>query len=150
MTDDANASEQQGAGQPSEEELRAYLEQLRTAPVGQVMSDVLSSVLTAAQAKLGRRDARLMIDVSALIFDQARAQLPEQSVTQIEQLISQLRLGQVQAEQNVAQKGEDEPNDLAETPAPPREPSTSSSSPEPPQQQQSRSSQASKLWVPGR
>ncbi|HEX2028255.1 MAG TPA: hypothetical protein VHF25_09685 [Nitriliruptorales bacterium] len=55
------------AGQPTEEELRAYLAQLRQADANDIVSQVFSMVASAAEVKLGRRDGRLLIDVAAAV-----------------------------------------------------------------------------------
>lgn len=123
--------------------------QLRSAPAEQVVTEILSGLLNAAQVKLGRRDARLLIDLSAGVLEQARRYVSTELVTQVEHVLSQLRLGQVRAEEQAA-AGEPaaEPNDLAETPAPPAgttgDPATAPTG-SPPQP-----SPASRLWVPGR
>ena len=55
-----------GAGHADErsaEDPREYARQLRSLPVDQVLGDFLFSLINAAQVKLGRRDARLLIDV---------------------------------------------------------------------------------------
>lgn len=95
--------------EPSEEEIRAYLGQLREAPVDQVLSEILSALLNAAQVKLGRRDGRLLIDLVAGLVDGSRAALPAEFATQVDEAMSQLRLAQVEAE---GQIGDDEPNDV--------------------------------------
>jgi hypothetical protein len=144
------------AGQePSEEEVRAYLGQLRGAPVEQVVAEVVSALLNAAQVKLGRRDGRLLLDLAAANVDGARAHLPEDFTEQVDQVVAQLRMAQVEAEREVAEaaaQGHAEPSDLdAEHPtgeggeAAAAPPSTTS----PPQQPQQQSA-ASRLWVPGR
>ncbi len=61
----------------SEEDVREYARQLRSLPVEQVMGDILFSLLNAAQVKLGRRDARLLIDVSAVAHEHARPYLSD-------------------------------------------------------------------------
>jgi hypothetical protein len=124
----------------STEDVREYVQRLRSLPVDQVMGDVLFSLLNAAQVKLGRRDARLLIDVSTVAFDHVRAYLPGELTTQIEQLLGQLRLGQVSAEGHADQRGEPEENDLDRVPPPP--PADASRPPAGPG--------SSKLWVPGR
>lgn len=124
--------------QPTEQEIRQYLSQLRGTPADQVVSEILYGLLNAAQAKLGRRDARLMIDLSGLVLDHARRYLPNDQVTQLDRLLGQLRIGQVHAENEVVAKGEAEPNDLPDVPAPP-----TTSQPAAPQRP------ATKLWVPG-
>lgn len=124
--------------QPTEQEIREYLSRLRSAPVAQVVPEILYGLLNAAQAKLGRRDGRLMIDLSGLLLDHARRHLPAAEVAQMDQLLAQLRIGQVRAENEVAAKDEAEPNDLSEVPTPPRAtPPTDRPPPGP------------KLWVPG-
>lgn len=146
MSEDSGPAPGSGQDEPqvSEEEARKYLEQLRAAPADQVVADVLSSLLTAAQAKLGRHDARLLIDVSALVLGHARTYVAEQLGTQVDQLLSQLRFAQVEAERKAAQSGREEPNDLPAAPTPPTGQPTATATPPPTQPP------ASKLWVPGR
>jgi hypothetical protein len=154
--------------EPSEEEVRAYLSQLRGAPAEQVVAEVLSALLNAAQVKLGRRDGRLLLDLSASVLDGARAHLPAEFLEQVDGVLSQLRVTQVEAEGEVAAakaQGHEEPNDLggARTPeagpggdaggttgddAAATPPSTAPPSTAPPREDPP--SAASRLWVPGR
>lgn len=141
-------SEQTGSPNPeqqiSEEQVRAYLEQLRSAPAEQILSELLGLLLNGAQAKLGRNDARLLIDLSALMVDHAGPHLPPEFATQVNEALGQLRLAQVQAEN--AAGNEPEPNDLPQRPASPGEsaaPSGQTPPPPPP------ASPPSGLWVPG-
>ena len=63
-----------GAGHADErsaEGPREYARQLRSLPVDQVLGDFLFSLINAAQVKLGRRDARLLIDVTAVAHEHA-------------------------------------------------------------------------------
>lgn len=113
---------------------------LRSAPAEQVVTEVLSALLNAAQVKLGRRDARLLIDLSAVVLEQVRAYVSGDLATQVDQVLAQLRLNQVRAEGSVDAA---EPNDLADTPVPPSDPAAPPAAPPPP-------SPASRLWVPGR
>lgn len=138
---------QNAAGQPSEEDIRKYLEQLRSVPAEQVVADVLFGFANAAQAKLGRRDARLLIDLTATVLEQTRRYLSNELVGQLDQILGQLRLSQVQAESRVAAGGQTEPNDLAEAPPPP-----SATAPAPGIQQPTSQPPTAKpkLWVPGR
>ena len=124
----------------SAEDVREYVQQMRSLPVEQVIGDVLFSLLNAAQVKLGRRDARLLIDVSTVVLEHARPCLPGELTTQVDQVLAQLRLGQVSAEGHASQAGKPEDNDLDQVPAPP--PSGAGQSPAKPA--------SSKLWVPGR
>ena len=103
----------------SAEDAREYARRLRSLPVDQVLGDFLFSLLHAAQVKLGRRDARLLIDVTAVAHEHARPYLPGELTKQIDQVLGQLRLGQVNAEGHVSQQGQPEENDLDRAPAPP-------------------------------
>jgi len=98
---------------------REYVQRMRSLPVEQVLGDVVFSLLNAAQVKLGRRDARLLIDVSSVAVEHARPYLPARLTAQIDQVLGQLRLGQVSAEGRASQAGEPEDNDLDRVPAPP-------------------------------
>jgi len=111
-----------GTGQDearSAEDAREYVRRMRSLPVDQVIGEVLFSLLNAAQVKLGRRDARLLIDVSTVAHEQARPYLPGELSRQIDQVLAQLRMGQVSAEGLAGQQGEPEENDLDRLPAPP-------------------------------
>jgi len=111
-----------GAGQEQAEpadEAREYVRRMRSLPVDQVIGEVLFSLLNAAQVKLGRRDARLLIDVSTVEHEHARPYLPGELSRQIDQVLGQLRMGQVSAEGHTSQQEEPEQNDLERLPAPP-------------------------------
>lgn len=109
--------------EPSEEEIRAYVAQLRAAPVDQVVAEVVQALLNAAQMKLGRRDGRLVLDLVAALADTGRDRLNPDLLRQVDEALTQLRLAQVQAESQVAAaaaQGHQEPNDLgADAPATP-------------------------------
>ena len=111
-----------GTGQdqaPSADDAREYVRRMRSLPVDQVIGEVLFSLLNAAQVKLGRRDARLLIDVSTVAHEHARPYLPGELSRQIDQVLGQLRMGQVSAEGHASQQEEPEENDLDRLPAPP-------------------------------
>lgn len=136
---------------PSEEEVRQYLTQLRGAPVDQVLAEVVQGLLNAAQVKLGRNDARLLLDTCAAIADTVRGEAAKELVDQVDQALSQLRLAQVEAER---EGGGDEPNDTGATPDTGGEPtgetpSDAGQQPPPTQQPPQQPSQSSRLWVPG-
>jgi hypothetical protein len=101
------------------QDAREYARRLRSLPVDQVVRDVLFSLLNAAQVKLGRRDARLLIDVTAVAHEHARPYLPGELAERIDQVLGELRLGQVNAEGHASRQGEPEENDLDRVPAPP-------------------------------
>jgi hypothetical protein len=96
-----------------------YVRRIRSLPVDRVIGDVLFSLLQAAQVKVGRRDARLLIDVTAVAHDHARRYLPGDVTKQIDQLLGQLRMAQVSAEGKAGQPGQPEENDLDRAPDPP-------------------------------
>jgi hypothetical protein len=63
-----------GAGQGDKrpaEDAREYARRLRSPPIDQVLGDVVVGLLHAAQAKLGRRDARLLTGVTAVAHEHA-------------------------------------------------------------------------------
>ena len=130
----------------SEEDARTFVEQLRSAPAEQIIADVFSTLLTAAQVKLGRRDARLFIDLCTAMFEYAGHHVSDELRQQVENVLGQLRLGQVSAENHMAEKGESEPNDLRRTPTPPAAGARTGV----PTGGTSTQSPSSKLWVPGR
>src|SRR5580692_2989750 len=123
-----DTAEPDGTGQPDEQpaedareaaDAREYAQQLRAFPVDQVLRDFLFSLLNAAQVKLGRRDARLLIDVTAVAHEHARHHLPGELTGQIDEALAQLRMAQVSAENRAGQQGQPEENDLGTAPAPP-------------------------------
>lgn len=96
-----------------------YVHRLRSLPVQQIIADVMFSLLNAAQVKLGRRDARLLIDLSTVALGQTRPYLTGDLTQQIDQILGQLRLGQVSAENPANRSDALEENDLDRMPAPP-------------------------------
>ena len=130
-----------------QEQMRQYLAQLRGAPVTAVVAQALQLLLDAAQVKLGRRDARLVLDLVSLLKDQARTYLDPQLVEQLDQAVPQLQMGQVEAEGQIAQAraqgtygDEQDPNDL---------PAYDGLSDAPPPAAPSEPRPASRLWTPG-
>jgi len=117
MAGPADGAEQDQAR--SAEDAREYVRQMRSLPVDQVISEVLFSLLNAAQVKVGRRDARLLIDVTTVAHEQARPHLPAELSKQLDQVLGQLRMAQVSAEGRASQQGKPEENDLGRLPAPP-------------------------------
>ena len=131
-------------GQPSQEEMRAYLEQLREADAGALVAEAFNLLATGAQVKLGRPDARALIDGLAGMVQAAAAVLPAQLAEQMNSGIAQLQMAQVQAEREATagepaadDAGGDEPADAAPPPA---------GGPAPGGNQR----MTDRLWVPGR
>jgi hypothetical protein len=151
--------------EPTEEEVRAYLGQLRAAPVDQVVAEVASALLNAAQVKLGRRDGRLLLDLVGDLAERTRPHLPDELTGQVDEALTQLRMAQVEAEKEVAaaaQQGHVEPDDLGSgrpageaagtTPAAGAAAGAGRAPSQPAQQppEEPGGSAASRLWVPGR
>jgi len=103
------------AGNDAAEQAR----RIRALPIDQVIADVVFSLLQAAQVKLGRRDARLLIDVSTVAHDHARPYLPGELNRQIDEALGELRLAQVSAESQASTSGQPEHDDIEQMPAPP-------------------------------
>ncbi len=129
----------------SEEEVHRLVEQLRSAPAEPIIADVLSSLLNAAEIKLGRRDARLFIDLCTVMLEYAERYVSAELGKQVENALGQLRLAQVSAENEIAKKGDPEPNDLGRLPAPP----TTGARPDASSSSGGSTAPRSKLWVPG-
>lgn len=130
---------------PAEKDARRVMEQLRSAPAEEIIADVFSTLLSTAQVKLGRRDARLFIDLCTLTLDYAAPHVSEDLGKQVQNALGQLRLGQVSAEREVAKKGEPQPNDLSRVPTPPTTGGGTQAS-----SGGQETAPSSKLWVPGR
>jgi len=139
-------SRQPGGAGASGHDADELVQRLRSAPAEEIMTELFSTLLSTAQVKLGRRDARLFIDLCSQALEYAGPHVPDELSKQVESALGQLRLAQVSAENEVAKKGDPEPNDLRRIPSPPpsqgsRAGADSSHRP---------ASAASKLWVPGR
>ena len=140
----------QMAGQPSEAEMRAYLEQLREADAAGLVAEAFNLLATGAQVKLGRPDARALIDSLAGMVQGAGATLPPQIVEQMTGGIKQLQLAQVQAERDMAAAagGGDEAGDGQAAQGDAGAPSTPTMSG--PGQSAADKRMTDRLWVPGR
>lgn len=144
------STDPQSAGQPSPEELQAYLDQLRDAPVAEIVLEAVNMLGTVAQAKLGRRDARVLIDSMDAIAKVAGPSLGEHA-SQLERALGQLKLAQVQAEKQLAAQGEgaeggagDQPDAGQPGAAQPGQAG------QPGQQQGQQGNITDRLWIPGR
>ena len=141
-----------GGDAASEAEVRAYLERLRGAPVEDVIAELASMLVTAAQVKLGRPDGRLLLDVLGAVTTALEGRIDPALTGQLAEALAQLRLAQVQAEG--AAGGPTVPMDpvapaaaggtpsSASRPAPAAPPATGPGAGQGP-------SQRSRLWVPG-
>ena len=128
------------ANGPSEEELRAYLESLRAAQPVEVLVQSFGILATASEVKLGRADARVLIDAMTALIDATEQHIPPEIATRMRETISQLQMAQVQAEREDAAGPATEDQQPSEQPAPDDGAAG----------QTQEESPASRLWIPGR
>lgn len=93
-------------GQPSPEELQAYLLQLRQADPAEFLMQAFNLLVTGAQAKIGLLDGRMLIDSASAVVEAAADRLPQDLMEAVRNAVSQLKVAQVQAEQQLAAMGE--------------------------------------------
>jgi hypothetical protein len=136
------------AEQLSEEEFRAYLAQLREAPVVDMLSQAYAMLGSWAEAKLGRRDARPLIDAMNGLIEGAGAGLPADLAKRMRDGIAALQMAQVHAEQQAKaadrpaaadQQGHQPPNDASRT----QQPQASGAG-------EGTQRLTDRLWIPGR
>jgi hypothetical protein len=134
-------------GQPTEEEIRAYLQQVREADPAAIVVQAYRMLGEGAELKLGRGDARVLIDAMAAMTEAVADRLTEDIVGQMREGIRQLQAAQVQAETQTPE-GEEQAAGAAPQPgagAPQAPPPQA-----PPQPSASEQSMADRLWIPGR
>lgn len=136
--------------QLSEEELRAYVAQLREAPVADMLAQAYTMLGAWAEAKLGRRDARSLIDALSGLVQGAGAGLPADLVKQMRDGIAQLQMAQVQAEEQLARQQQAEAAASGEQAT--RPPGDAPRTQQPPGAEAGQSAQrlTDRLWIPGR
>jgi hypothetical protein len=136
-----------GSGGPTEAELQMMLAQMREAPAEQVLVEVINALLQAVQVKLGRPDARILLDAVAAMAESVRGRADAQLVDQVAGAVTQLRLAQVEAEGGASGgAGADGAGEGPIAAGEPRDAQAAAPSPEAQPGQQG----ASRLWVPGR
>lgn len=130
---------------PTEEEMRAYLESMREAQPVEIIVQAFGILATASEVKLGRSDARVLIDGLAALLEATADQMPPEIVERMKQTVSQLQLAHVQAERDAQESAAAGPGDsAADADSGAQQPTE----PTPPAQPQSDA--ASRLWIPGR
>ena len=134
---------------PSEAEIRAMMAQMREAPAEEILADVVNMLIQAAQVKLGRPDARLLIDAVAAVADAVGDRARGDLATQVAQAVTQLRMAQVEAERELGGEAAPEVGGSSEASGPAGPAATPPGAPQAPPPAAS-PSQASRLWVPGR
>lgn len=92
--------------QPSEEEMRAYVEQLRAADPAEIITQAFTMLGAAAETKLGRPDARLLIDGLAGLVEAVEGRVDEELAGGMRNGLAQLQQLQVQAEREAGAEGE--------------------------------------------
>jgi hypothetical protein len=149
-------------GQPSPEELQAYLEQLRAADVTEVIAQAFNMLGTGANVKLGRLDARVVIDALDALANAVDGRIDADVMSQMRAGIAQLKTAQVEAEREEAARGAGEPQAGApQAPgdaqgAPPAGAGQAPGGPSPgsrpggPQQPGGDQKMTDRLWIPGR
>lgn len=124
--------------EPTEEELRAYLLELRQADPAEFVMQAVNILVTGAQAKIGMPDGRLLIDALSGLVDGASSGLPQELAAALGTAVVQLQTAQVQAETQLGGAGAAPAGDAGPG-APASQPTTS----EPKQKMTDR------LWIPG-
>lgn len=147
MTDPTQAG-QAGQEGPSEEEVQQYLEQLRSADAAEIIAQAFNMLATGAQVKLGRPDARALIDSMGGLANAAGQRLPEEVASQMQEGVQQLQSAQVQAEQEGGGQGGDA-GDAGGGPATPQPGPAESGQGGQPGQGGQQERPSDRLWVPG-
>ena len=112
MTDPSAAQGGQ-PGQPSQEEIQAYLQQLRDAEPRDLIAQAYTMLGTAAEVKLGRPDARVVIDAMGALSQVAEQHLDGDLVERMRNGVVQLQTAQVQAEREQSGEAEQQPTPQA-------------------------------------
>lgn len=134
--------------QPTEEELRQYLMELRQADPAEFLMQAVNILVTGAQAKIGMPDGRLLIDAMAGLVSATQDRLPAELRDALGNAVVQLQTAQVQAERELAAM-QGEPISRAEqgetgAAQPPPAPGAGPTVSEPEKKMTDR------LWVPGK
>lgn len=151
---DPTAGGQPGQQELSEEQIRQYLGQLRQADVSEIVAQAFSMLAQGAEVKLGRQDARTLIDAVNALTEAIGDAVDERLKGQMEQVTDQLRMAQVDAEKQLAQMREEgrlPEEEAGEVPADatPGEPGSDAPPQQPGQQPGRGSDPSSRLWIPG-
>ena len=127
-------------GEPTEEQMRAYLESLKAAQPVEIVVQSFGILATSAEVKLGQPDARILIDGMSALLEATAEHMPSEIVTRMRQTVSQLQMAQVQVEQErTAAAAQPSTGDIED------ERSTSQ-----PDTARDESDVTSRLWIPGR
>lgn len=148
MSESTGASGQ--GEQPSDEDVQAYVEQLRGAEPQDIIAQAYTMLGTGAEVKLGREDARVLIDAMEALTSAAEQRLSGDLPERMRNGVVQLQTAQVQAERQQAGEaqgtGEAEQGQQAGGQAPGQGQQGGSQG----QQGEQGKSAAERLWIPGR
>lgn len=137
------------AGQPTEAELQAMLEQMREADPAEIIAQAFQILAMGAEVKLGRSDARVLIDTIAAVTESSRGRVEDQLSTGMANAVRQLQMAQVQAERQAGQQADEATGDQAgRTGATGGERPSAQTPPDPQGGQDPR--MTNRLWIPGR
>lgn len=151
MSESTGASEQ--GEQPSDEDVQAYVEQLRGAEPQDIIAQAYTMLGTGAEVKLGRQDARVLIDAMEALTSAAEQRLSGDLPERMRNGVVQLQTAQVQAERQAGQEeGAGEGGDQAGRPPQDQEGQQAAAQGQQGQGQQGQQgkSAAERLWIPGR
>jgi hypothetical protein len=143
-------------GQPSPEELQAYLEQLRAADVTEVIAQAFNMLGTGANVKLGREDARVVIDALEALTNAVDGRIDADVLSQMRGGLAQLKTAQVEAEREEASRAAGgaagAPTSGAADQAPAGTPPGPGGTPpgQQPPQPGGEQKMTDRLWIPGR
>lgn len=143
------------ADEPTQEELQAYFEQLRDADPGEVVAQAYTMLGTGAEVKIGRADARVLIDAMAAMTEAVADTIETELATRMRNGVVQLQNAQVQAERQAAGDQADLGGEPTSQPQPrpaasPPGPAPSGPADQGATEQGKEQSASDRLWIPGR
>ncbi len=141
--------------QPTEEEIRAYLQQVREADPAAIIVQAYRMLGEGAEVKLGRSDARVLIDAMNAVTDAVQGTLPEELLSQMRDGVRQLQTAQVEAESAAGgeQAGSAGSEQAKATQPPPAAQQPQGSAPmtgQPRLSEPTDPKPSDRLWIPGR
>lgn len=92
------SSDPQYADAQQQEQMRQYVEQLRAADPSEIVAQAFTMLGTGAEVKIGRPDARVLIDAASGLVAAVEDHMPQQLRDGLRNGLAQLQQAQVQAE----------------------------------------------------
>lgn len=135
-----------------QEQMRQYVEQLRAAEPAEIVAQAFTMLGTAAEVKLGRPDARLLIDAIGALVDVSDGRVPQQLMDGMRNGLVQLQQAQVQAEgeQGAEEQAAGGPEEAAPTQGPGQGAAPGGAQGAQGGGQSQSGRMTDRLWVPGR